>query len=455
MKTVLIPVHDGTITKNLLRTDFLKVLVQNDVRVVLIVQQREKLEDYVKEFSIPHRVIVEVSDAYRSPSTITNIFTYIFRHSIPTTFMKIRQVDWYWNQGKYVSYYLSAFLRVLGASSIWKKILLHISDLEPIHNPIEQLFTRWNPDVVFAPTMLSEAEVGLMRLSKKRKKICIGMAKSFDNLTSKAYLRVHPDYLIVPNETCKQEAINLYNYDERKIRVTGISQYDIYKDIDDIKIEKNIFFKKVGLSPAKKTILYAPAGDWMNPTDHEVLGIILDWIDKGELKNTQVLLRLHPSYESKTESLEGYPALVVERPGKHYGTLKSYEFEREDVVHLANSLYHADVVIQTASTLMVEGGILGTPVISVGFDGYKKRNYWQSVIRYYDREHLLSVVKAGGAPVVKNKHELLSLIKKYFDTPETHTNERKKSVQLVCGVIDGQASHRTANVVLEALGKTM
>jgi len=450
IKTVLIPIHDGTVSKNLLRTDFLRILKDTDAIRIVLLPAHADLQMYEKEFGQMDKVIIEHSKVYNENDRIEIFFGSIFKHSIPTKFMKIRQVDWYRNQGKYVLYYGTSVLRFLGHSRLWRRFLRVINNLEPIDPKVRAVYEKWKPDIVFAPTMVSRVEVALMRLARRDKKIVIGMPKSFDNLTSKAFLRVHPDVLIVPNETGVKEAVTLYDFPSDRIVVGGICQYDAYVHPEIIE-ERETFLSKLGLNPQKRTILYAPAGDWMNPTDHEVLAEILKWIDEGIFPNTQVLLRLHPTYESKTEELKGHPNLIVERPGKHFGNLKWYEFEKEDIKHLANSLYHADVVINTASTMMVEGSIFDTPVISLGFDGYKKMDYWHSVVRYYDREHLVPIATSEGVRLVKSFEELKSSLATYFENPQQDTEGRKEVVKRVCYKLDGKSCERTAQVVLDAV----
>ncbi len=453
MKTILIPIHDGTITKNLLRTDFLKLLAQdNNVKIVLLLNHADE-DAYEKEFGIPGKVIIERAKVYNTKDKVELIFGGLFKHSIPTTFMKIRQIDWYKNEGKYLLYYSSSLLRLLGRFTVWKKFLFLVNYLEPIDLKVKTIYQKWQPDVIFAPTMVSRVEVALMRLGRRDKKVVIGMTKSFDNLTSKAFLRVYPDVLIVPNETNKKEAVELYNFPIERVAVTGICQYDRYVTSDILEL-KSSFFTNLGLNPSKKTILYAPAGDWMNATDHEVLTEILKWTVDGTLPNTQVLLRLHPTYESQTEKLEGHPNLVIERPGKHFGDLKWYEFEEADVRHLASSLSYADVVINTGSTLMIEAAIFDTPVIALGFDGYTKKDYEHSVVRYYDREHLVPVMHTGGVRLVTSFDSLRSTILEYFDNPHIDSEGRKKVVEKVCYKMDGKSCLRTAEVVLQSIRST-
>lgn len=445
-KTILLPVYDGTITKNLLRTAFLPLLVKGGARVVII-PPKGKYELYKDEFENPGTVEVESMDVWRH-DWVEFAFAYLYKHSIPTTFMKIRQVDWYWHKRQYVRYALAACLRFIGRFHRWKRVLLWVNYLEPIPKEARELYEKWRPDLVFAPTMIPRLEVALMRIARREGKLIVGMAKSFDNLTSKAYLRIHPDRLIVPNETGVEEAVQLYDYPRERVCVTGICQYDAYVQPDIVE-DRATFFKNLGLDPNKKTILYAPAGDWMNPSDKETLALILQWIKDGVLPNTQVLLRLHPAYESATEELAGDPNMVVERPGVHVDTaLSSYEFKDADVRHLASSLKYADVVVQTASTLMVEGAIFDTPVIGTAVDVTLNTSYWKSIRRYYDREHVVPVVRSGGMWVVYTPEELQNAIQTYLRDPVRHAEGRKRVVEAVCYRMDGESSARTADVLL-------
>jgi hypothetical protein len=449
MKTILIPVYDGTITKNLLRTKFLSYLKAiPDTRIVLI-PPLGKAALYEKEFGVPEKVIIDRTPAWKH-DWAEFAFEEIFKHSIPTFFMRVRQVDWYLNQKKYIRYFGASLLRLLGKFFLWQQFLRAINLLQPIPPYIRELYERWSPDIVFAPTMIPRDEVALMRLARAHNKPVVGMAKSFDNLTSKAFLRIFPDYLIVPNATGVEEAVLLYRYPRERAIPTGICQYDQYLH-PDILEDKEAFFKKLGLNPNKRTLLYAPAGDWMNPGDKETLEIILDAIDTGELSQTQVLLRLHPAYPSRTEELKGRSHLVVERPGQELGMLKNYEFLEQDVRHLASSLTYSDVVLNTASTLTVEAAIFDTPIILLGIDTKDTKNYWQSIQRYYDREHYVPIMQTHGATLVKNKKQLLQSIRVYLDDPTRDAVGRKKIVEAICYKLDGKSAERTAQVLIHAL----
>ena len=89
------------------------------------------------------------------------------------------------------------------------------------------------------------------------------MVKSFDNLTSKGIIPIKLDYLIAWNEIIKKELMDMYNYPAQNIFVTGIPQFDAYKE--NPEISKEDYFKRINFSYKKNTILFA--------TNSETIGI--------------------------------------------------------------------------------------------------------------------------------------------------------------------------------------
>lgn len=454
--TILLPVFDGVIARNLLRTKTIEVLRAAGVRVVLL-PPKGKAEYYEREFADGDSVIVEKEGIWKH-SRMEFIITGLFLHSIPTHFMKIRQRDWYLPKGKYLTYVGASMLRLLGHVRLWHHLIRCIDSLIPTPPELVRVFTAWDPDIVFAPTMIPRDEIVLMRLARRSGKKTIGMVKSWDNLTSKAFLRFFPDRIIAHTDIVKQEAVSLYGYTKENIIVTGVPQYDIYAD-RSILLSREAFCSSMGIDPSSKIILYAPAGDWMNKYDKDIVEKLLDAIERGELGAATVLLRLHPAYTSRAETLAGRKHLVVERPGKHFSdikkdsALKQFEFDEEEMKHLANSMYHASVLVNTASTLTIEAAVYDRPIISLAFDGDAKLPYWKSVARYYDREHMRQIVQSGGAPLVRSGDAFIALLKEYLADPTLHAEGRARIVEAQCTTLDGRAGERVARAILELLSR--
>jgi len=149
---------------------------------------------------------------------------------------------------------------------------------------------------------------------------------------------------------------------------------------------------------------------------------------------------------------ERYKPFILTRIGTYPREhLSSWEFEDRDIVHLINCLYHSNIVINTASTMTIESCIFNKPVISIAFDGYKKRNYWTSVRRFCDYNHYSNLIKAGGVRVAKNPEELLVLINEYLANPELDNKGRKRIVEEQLYKLDGKSGERIGNFLLEFL----
>jgi len=450
-KKILITVYDSVVAKNLLRTSVLDELLASGARVIIL-PPANRAEIYKKEFESYENVEVEMGEFWIY-SHMREILANIFLYSIPTRFMRIRQVDRFWNKGKYFHYLFVSTLRILGRFRLVKWKIRMFEKFLPTPSVIKRVYDKWQPDLVFCTTMIDWREYALLNYAKKKGSKTVGMVKSWDNLTSKAFMRVFPDKLIVHQKIQVEEAVNLYRYPREQIIVTGLPQFDEYLDSGFVDTREN-FFAEMKLDLDKKLILFAPAGDWMTPHDKEVLAMMLGWIDGGKLGNTQILLRLHPAYESRTEELAGASNLVVERPGTilHKGGEKlQFELDRSDARHLATSIYHSNVTINSASTMTIEAAVFGKPVILIGFDGDTTEEYWNSVIRYYDREHYVPIIETGGAPLVKSKEKFLETLQRYLKDPTIHKEGRKRIVEQQCYKLDGQSGKRVASAVMSTL----
>ncbi|MBP9748878.1 hypothetical protein KBD18_01605, partial [Patescibacteria group bacterium] len=209
--------------------------------------------------------------------------------------------------------------------------------------------------------------------------------------------------------------------------------------------------------PKRQLFLYAAAGDWMTPHDHEVLQDLLEWIARDELgAPAQVLLRLHPKYTSATEAAARGPHLIVDRPGVYQeeGTFLHWEFEDADVRHLANSLAHSAVVVNTASTLSIEAAFFDRPIVLIGYDGKQQIPSRDSVARFYQRDHYQRIVVSGGATLVVSAEAFRETIRAYLKNPSQDAAGRARIVSEQCWRVDGQAGHRVAATLISHLSKS-
>lgn len=446
-KTVFITIYDGLISKNILGSDAFRLLKERpDVRIVLFVQPNK-----VEYFEAKYRcksVSVEASPGPTYPRLESFLFWITtFSSRTPGSLHRMSSYSWH-TPIKYVS---ARTLRFLGKFRRWRSVLRKIYELVPDSSYDAYLHT-YKPDLIFVANLLSSQDTRLMKVAKKKGIRTVGMVKSWDNIGNKAFIYLACDTLIVPNVIAQEEAEEVLAVPRESIRVVGLPQFDMYVD-KSLITSREMFFNKIGADPTKKLILFAATGREWTPHEPEIIEELSKAIEDGRVKiPMQVLVRFHPKYENPEERLATLPHLICERPGTFStGKLGEWEFERDDIVHLLNSLYHADVCINTASTMALESMVFDKPTIGIAFDGSAQLPIFRSVRRFYDLPHNKILVSFGGEDVVYSFSELVESIHRACTDPGHRALGRALTREKECYQLDGRAGERIANVILSAL----
>jgi hypothetical protein len=451
MKTIFITIFDGAIAMNILRTDAFKTLKkQNDLRIILLIPYFRQVDYYKKLFEDLPKVVVEGIKRPR-PKGLKYAFLRLFKHAFATETIKMGQVTALLRDKNLIKFTVFRIVNFFAANSFVRIILRKIDSTFFPGIKYQYLFDKYKPDILFAANILALEDTELIRCAKRNGTKTIGMVKSWDNLTSKGVIRnIETDKLIVQNEIVRQEAVKLQDFPPEKIYISGVPQWDIYFDKSIISSREE-FFKKIGADPKKKLLFFCSPGDEFGPHDGENLEILDQAITEGKINYpTQILVRPHPKYAGLDEKAKNCPNAILDRPGK-YATkhLATWDFQKDDILHLANSLYHCDLIINTASTTTIEACIYDKPVINIAFDGYQKKNYYQSVKRYYSFNHYQNIVKARGTKVVKNPDEFISAVNAYLSNPRLDEKGRKRIAKEQCYKLDGGAGTRIAQLILD------
>ncbi|MFQ6049515.1 MAG: CDP-glycerol glycerophosphotransferase family protein [Candidatus Paceibacterales bacterium] len=448
MKTIFITIYDGTIAKNLLRTKVLEVL-KTKLKIVLLVRQ-EKKEYYQKEFGSKN-VIIKPLPPFKGGEKIGRLFYYVCLYGIHTETSRIRNMTSLKRNRHYPLFLIKQTFWFLGQFRLWRELLRKIYFFIP-SGRFEEILNTYKPDLVFATGMLSIEDNQLLKEAKKREIKTLGMVKSWDNLVSNTFILVKPDKLIVHNNIIKNEAIVLCDYPSQNIFVSGIPQYDIYIDKDTF-LAREEFFKKIKADPSKKLILFCEGGDFFCPDDPEILEILNQAVKTKKIKTpSQILARSHPKYPGFDGIAKRNNGIILDRPGKHIlNSLGHWEFERDDILHLANSLYHADLVINTCSTMTLEACVFDKPVITIAFDGFHKRDFYQSVKRLSSFTHYQKVVRTGGIRLVENSNQLIEMVNTYLSNPKLEQEGRKRIRDEQCYKLDGKSGERIAKFILKLI----
>ncbi len=443
-KTIFITSFFGLIARNILATDVLGRLKSNkDLRIVILAPEG-KGEFYRQEFGSDN-VIIEGVKEYRRPF-LDKLFSAAFLNASDTAARRIHRLRERKEEKHYISFFYHFFLSKIAKIKIIRRFMRWLDYKLGPRDVFKNNFEKYRPDLVFSTDLFESHDIDVMREAKHRGIPAIGMIRSWDNVTSKGLNRIIPDKLVVHTEKIQEEAVTYCDFRPSDILVVGIPHYDNYTA--EKRISREEFFQKLQLDPKKKTIFFAPPSDIYSKNDP----ISEKAVNALKELDAQLLLRMYIVGNVQLGEIKPIPnRIAIDVPGS------GSDFLRADLTsgdaHLADLLYHSDVVVAFASTLAIDAVVFDKPVVFIGFDGTPGRPYWQSLRRFYDYDHQRSILSTGGIKLAKNMEELVQYVKDYLANPALDREGRKKIIEERCWKLDGRSSERLTNVLLQCLDR--
>ena len=211
----------------------------------------------------------------------------------------------------------------------------------------------------------------------------------------------------------------------------------------------NIFFIEFGAGPTG--LLFATEGPDIYPDQHNVAALIIEAIKRNRIPNSQLLIRLHPHDSmSKYENLKNYSNVKIEYPYEktnNNGVGLNFAFGKQKRNHLANSLYHSDVVISVASTIAIEACIFQKPIIDIGFECDNEMQIVNSSKEIYSLTHYNNFTNFGANDIAFSRYELIDLINENLKFPDQKQKNRSDAMKAFAKNIDGQSMVRSIDAL--------
>lgn len=444
-KTIWITISDGEVSKTILQSDVFALLKER-AKVVFLVNPKKVA--YYRDRVGSSDVLIEAMPSPRSPFW-EEIWADLFLYSLHTESLRVKIAHSYHSGGSLIGMLAKRLLWQLGRFRIYRSVCRYL--YAHMHErTFDSLFEAHTPNLVFAANLTSPDDARLLKAARTRKIPTVGMPKGWDNLTLKTFLPIFPDALLVQTELMKTDAERL-DYPSESITVVGFPKFDVYAN-PVRALSREAFMRQLGLDSSRPLMLYAGAGDQLAPHDEEILADLVQAIDTGVVPNKpQIVVRPHPKYIYRDEVIPKRDFWVLDRPGARTAGSSDFEFDEKDVLHLMNSLMHADVVIHTASTLGIEAAIFDKPSITLAYDGHAKLHESVSTARYYFYDHMRRALATGGMRVAHSFEELISTLNQYLATQSLDSAERAKMVRENAYMIDGQAGTRVAETLVSMM----
>lgn len=446
MKTLFISAFHSFISKNILNTDVLRSLRDDrGLRVVIFVPTHKA--DFFRKTYAGGNVLVEGVDVARIASSKANTFfnrlMFLMIDSHYLWYKRVERRDgrpsaWAWV--KYWGY--GALARILSGSKALNRLVRAAYLRWTPKGFFAEHFERYRPSLVFATDVFDPVDAKLLGEARHHGVKTLGMVRSWDNCYSKGLMPVLPDRLLVNNEILKEEAETLHDVPGNRVAVVGLPQFDAF--VNEARTPREAFFRTIGVDPAKRLVLLAPAGAILSDTDWQLCDILARALEEGKLgADVHVFVRNHPHHPADLSRFKRNPRFTLQNPGHVFDDNgKNTELEPDEQRFLADLLYHTDVVAYVATSLGLDSAVYDKPQIMIDFDGYEKKKYTESVARYRDEDHMKKLVATGGAKVVKNPDELIVAVAAYLHDPTLDKEGRARIVREQLFRIDGKSSGR-------------
>lgn len=443
MKTIFITVQLGAEIKNWFHGTFYR-LVKDDPHMRLVVfTYPHMLEAYRSEFGYERCIFEPFPDLHLERRPFRTLFRIASQVSVPTPVILFRIKYWRRAGGSFINYCVKRLVWLLGHTVMWRAFLRTVEYyLFRDDRAWGPYFETYKPDVVFAPTTYRDYDTTMIKYARRNGIPSVGMLRGWDNMSSKAFLTVHPDILCVQNPTMVDEATQWNDMPSERVTVVGFPYFDSYVD-PSWHMSRREVAEAIGADPDKKWIGFFVGGifvGFLRAGDGTYHADLLDKaVLRGDISNAMVLASIHPGFH-------GEWAFETSGTAVHQIRLtKAWNFSLSSMKLIMNLIRECDVAVDFGSSLSLETAIFDRPTVFVGFNGPADHAIpWHKKISvaYEHYTHLRYIFDAGGVVIAKNPGELIQAIRTYLDEPSLHREGRKEIVKNLVGPLDGKAGER-------------
>lgn len=441
------------VTKNTLNSGVLDALSARARVIVFVVKEKEQ---YFKELYEKEDVIVEgINLEPYIRSNINKIFIRFSGLLLDTNVKRFHKMEDFARTGNWLKYYISlCFTKIFSHVVLFKKLTRELDYRLNNPRPFQKFFEKYKPDLVFSTDAFGDHDVFFLKNARSEGIINTTMVRSWDNTTSRGYLRFIPNRLIVHNEVMKKEMPRYHDIDKEVIYLCGVPQFEKYINMRPSLREE--FFNKIGADVQKRLILFTPAGHFFIDSDWQICQILKDLYHEKKIpQDVQFVVRLHPFLPVDLTQFKPDNNFIISAPGPAKPNelekgKKEGELDMTFFQHIYDSIHYSSIVINTISSIIIDTAIFNKPLITINFDGwFKNPPILRSLLkRWRLEENQINWMSIGSTRLVADKDELALWINKYLENPELDHDRREEFKQMYCWKYDGKSAERIASIVL-------
>jgi len=273
---------------------------------------------------------------------------------------------------------------------------------------------------------------------------------SWDNLTSQGRIMLPYDAYLVWNEEIAAQLLEIYpSIRPECVHVTGTPQFDAHFQERNY-LSREEFCSRVGADPARPIALYTTGMANHMPGEpmivEELAGMLAE-IDPS----VQLLVRVYPKDRcGRFDALRNRrPDILFQKVPWDSAWLTPLP---EDTPLWTNTLRHACLGVNVASTVSLELCMFDKPVINVAYNPRAVPEERLRYARYYEFDHYRPVVESGAVAVARDRAGMRAMLRDALAVPGRRSRKRRALVdKMFGGRLDGRCGARVASTLLDLI----
>jgi len=429
-KRILVLLTNSYAALNVIHSGLIKPLADEfDVHIMSNLIGKKELEAINKHFDISVCLVnVDVPSENHLIKYLRLLEKWFFFHffEIETQKVKDKQKGICYNSMAAVFLWLTKLLGINLFIIKWLRAkIIHLSGKNLSLNKLYSY--KFSGIISTSPLDIRENTV--VNFLRKKKIKSLASIISWDNLTSKGIINADHDYVLVWNEIMKREYHSFYsvfNIPDQQVCVTGIPRFDIYFKSLPPKYSRSEFNKRFQIRDSDKIILFTTSALIHFPNQTDIVKHLIEYVSRDS--NTIIIVRCHASDNyGHYQQFNKHSCIRIWHPDNIAGKSNSSAWmpDLKILYGLAEMISYCDVCINVASTIRLEAAACGKPNINIAYDGDIKREFQNSVNRFYSYSHQLPLNKLDVDKMVFCKPQLFKALDSALSNPVGINNVKK------------------------------
>lgn len=317
---------------------------------------------------------------------------------------------------------------------------------------LRRLFDRYRPCAVISTSSHHISAWPLTFFGRQSGIETLAYVISWDNCTTKVTLDPYCSSYAVWSEEMAEELHRCCPYVSARTFVVGSPLFDMYYR-DDLLLDRRDFLKSLKLPEDRPYIVYATNTPAAMPDEPDLIADYWDALSRTLLAGkVSLLVRLHPADDiERYEALRQRPGLAITlaNEGSEQG-IEAWIPTRKNMSLLLNTIKHASVSVNVASTMSLESFAAGVPTINVGFRArpeIREKFLWRFAM-YHTSEHYRALIDNGAVEVARNLDELVAMTRDVLEGTTDRREAMTKTLLQKAGFHDGASAGRLSDLMV-------